>query len=232
MNIWLLTNPRCGSQLLSWFLNNSGLIGKSNFGEHFVQINGRELKPRKQFDDNPLDFNHSVVHRKQFVKLFNDSERNIIESKLPDLRYIHLNRRNIIEQAVSLYFAEATNVWSLPQKKEYLQLHQHDFFTKNEYEKIPVLIDDNRLLSCYYKCQKHNDNWAGYLQQTKHCSLWYEDLVTHTKEQLIKIFAFLNLTYQEDDLQKLVISPGLQKMNREETQKCCLRLRQLIGQFL
>lgn len=126
--------PRSGSTMLSSLLEQTGVLGTPD--EYLnrngpMQLHGRKLQ-RYDFESY-----WDAVLRKQrtpngvfAIKTDYDQlrpliERGVVESYLPNARYVYLRREDVVAQAVSLQRAISSGIWHLDRDGKPLRSRQH-----------------------------------------------------------------------------------------------------------
>lgn len=196
----VLSYPRSGS---SWWRN---LLGSHPqvmmFGEVFSKhniatsalANGDEAyhilpHPVLRFhrDHNPVEYYHNLAAfpfagdiRYVGLKLFpGHCERpGLMQAILQDSRvsFIHLKRRNLLKQALSLYIAQRTGVW-----------------TGVDTSTQEVTLDRLWLLQHFQRLEREMEYFDSLAAAKPSLTFWYEDLEHSPGKALRQTLKFLNL---------------------------------------
>jgi len=181
--VWILSGPRTGSCFVSEVLNETKIF-KPIFSEwfHFKKIN-------KIFCDekllSPFDYKwpkFAKVHEDHFEKIKQMFPLLKIEEVIPNLKFIHLRRGNLIKQVISEFFARKTNVYFVKNKKEL-----------TEYQELKVDYDEKIMLCYYKKAIIRFNSWKPLLTKDNHINIFYEELIDNSKEIFLKIFDFIGI---------------------------------------
>jgi LPS sulfotransferase NodH len=105
-----------------------------------------------------------------------------IEEVIPNLKFIHLRRKNLIKQTISEFFARKTNVYFVKNKKEL-----------TEYQELKVDYDEDTMLDYYKKAIIRFNSWKPLLTKENHINIFYEELIDNPKEIFLKIFDFIGI---------------------------------------
>ena len=189
---WILCYPRTGSSYLCELLNktmlfpfyNNSSISRSDY--FLKKDNGRAFdewlrlfQNKKSFLDNIPNFLKAINH--QFFDLCNDCDISQIKKTLPNIKFIHLHRKNKINQAVSLFLAE--------------ELDAYHIFTKNslfKHNDTKINCNYQKLINCYKKTKEYK-SWCGFLKNENYLEVYYESFLENPNLVLSNIFKFLNL---------------------------------------
>lgn len=148
--------------------------------------------------------------------MLEDHDRPLVESIFPDLKYIWLERSDVLARVVSAYIFFKSNVD-----------HIHDQEGYNTYMSKAVEIDEKGLLDVYKNHVKGCD-WSTYLGGVDYLKLEYEDLVAQPEESLRKCLDHLGLGYSHLDLKAIVDRQPKFKTERPESEEWKNRLRQVL----
>lgn len=154
---WILTNPRSGSSYLSSCLNNAlNRAGYESykFEEWFNLFSCCTTRPEKI----PRFCN---LHRIQFCDFFTNEDRLNIELLQPNMRYIHLRRRDVIAQTVSFFLMMESGIQNI---------------SNSNWIKKPIDYNEDILLRFYLKIKDSYHNWDDYLNGVNHLAVDYEEL--------------------------------------------------------
>jgi LPS sulfotransferase NodH len=203
---WILCDIRTGSTYLSGLLNGTGLFPlyeKRAFDEWFARK--RNFIPDKEtFISKPPLYAKVLID--QFNKLFTVADKPLIESKVPNLKYILLRRKDIVAQAVSYYIADMTGYILTP--KNYSAWN------------TPVVYDEAEIRKRYKILKDNYEIWMPYLEGSDYLEIDYETLVAEPKKTLIKVLDYLEMNYDEQKLNITVETlPTTKKENAVFIQK-------------
>lgn len=212
---WLLTSPRSGSTYLQYLLNhNAGVslrldpdreLARFSFGEHMSQVFCNSLEDFLLWD--PFV---SKVHCHHFGAHLID--RPLLKARMPPVRYVLLERRDQVAQAVSLATSNQTGVTQCNSNDKLANLHSQ-----------AVSLADDAMLACYKAVGDYHDFWRNWLHSEPHLTVTYESLVEDTKDTIAAIFDFLRTPYK-----RISIDVPLRKLCHPETEGNCQRLKQLL----
>jgi trehalose 2-sulfotransferase len=124
-------------------------------------------------------------------------DAEVTEIFFPELRYIHLQRRDKVKQAISYAKAWQTGIWyeTTEDGEEY-----------KEYV-LPPVYDREQIEGCLDLVIAGDAGWSSYLRGhglTAH-KIWYEDLADTYSEEMQAVYTFLGVPEKE------VIAPPLKK---------------------
>lgn len=168
----------------------------------------------KYFGDN-LPSRTKVLRRQYLSYLgLTDQDKEIIEDRLKDIRFIHITRDDLFEQTISLYFAICTNYWHICSQEE-----------RKKYLDIKVPFDEQMILSLYNNVVHYeiNNNWSEFLKGTKFIEVNYSDVMSNRQEVFERILNFLGIK----DTSIPPVS-ALLPMKRPESERYINKLRNLI----
>lgn len=197
---WILTTARTGSSFLCEILNQTGL-----FVPEFKEYMHPEAKPF-EFVQRP----YCKVMRGHFERFLHDGAKEDIERLFPGMKYIYLNRQNIEDKAVSLYFARETGVWCLRRED------------REQYMAQPVHLDENKLMDAYHYEARVSRLWDNFLEGTPHLRIEYEELVESPAEVIRKVLTYLG--YFDEIIARCPLVP----MRRPETESFLNHLKVML----
>lgn len=193
--ILLLGTARVGSTLLQSYLNEHPEIyceGEIYNTDH-LKMYGKASKLKEQMNNEPLRFLNNYGYPKHSKKIkfagfklfyshFNTEKTKILWDYLfenKDIKVIHIKRKNLLRNFVSLKIAAKTNEWrSFNQSsntiEKKIKLSKEECLQEFETQKITTLNLDN-------KFKDHNT-----------IEIFYSDLVKNKQETMDNIFQFLN----------------------------------------
>ncbi len=211
---WLLTSPQTGSTRLQFLLNhNAGVslrIGEDrerarySFGEHLSEKFCHSLHEFLQWD--PIV---SRVHCHHFGAYLID--RPLLKLQMPPVRFVLLERKDRIAQAVSLAVANHTGITQCNTIK-----------TQNAFQALPINVVDSELLACWKAVGDYVEFWRNWLHSEPHLVVTYESLLEDPRETVAKIFDYLGTPYSD-----ISLSVPLLKLKHSESKNSLNRLREL-----
>lgn len=136
--------------------------------------------------------------------MLGDDDRPLVEEMIPGLKYIWLERKDLIARVVSAYIFFHSHVD-----------HIYDQHSYDDYMSRQVDIDEAGLLDVYENHVK-KCNWSPYLRGTTCLRLSYEELVAEPEETLAKCLVYLGLDHSHLDLAALVDAHPKYKTERPE----------------
>jgi LPS sulfotransferase NodH len=193
---WILASPRSGSNLLCELLNSTDLF-EPFFEEHAYEEGFEHFKHNKLMICRIRDVSHKKLYRK-------------ITKSFPDIKFIHLIRKDIAKQAVSRHLCIGTHIWSVNAENI------------KEYGLKDVPYDYDEILS-HYLSLRDNHMWnidSAFLSEPERIfTVYYEDLIADIQPGMHKIFKFLGIKdkrkwqkiYQEISKTKQIPTPNPKK---------------------
>jgi LPS sulfotransferase NodH len=179
----ILCEPRSGSTLLHTYLNFHPCI--KSYGEVLREKRERSnLKvpdPIKSFVFKPHASHLKAIGLKLFYSYHNHPAYGYAFGQVvndPDVKIIHLIRRNVLGLYVSLKIAQRTNLWS-------------SITTSGSFQQIKVDADDFREFARAYLQQQRD--LAKLLQNHHVLNVCYEDLIKDTDYVLKTVQEFLGV---------------------------------------
>lgn len=173
---WILCHSRTGSQFLMSMLNNTKLFNPKII-EHFHQ---------KQFNDgcykNVKIPKYANVKRCLYKANFKDQYKNKIKKLYPNIKFIHLRRKNIIDSVISNYLSNSSKI----------------FITKNynklkEFQNTKIPYDEKKILDMYLSSLRLFDSWTNFLHGEKCYEIFYEDLKADPERIFFEVIDFLKI---------------------------------------
>ena len=225
--IWILTYARSGSNFLCDLLNKSNYFN-SSFKEWLKEY----IEYEKGIPITPLqtDLNNYILDDKIIKQLFNQkgwpNYNKVIRSQyirsglkdnenieLKDIKYIHLKRNDLVERSLSYYYASETNTWCCNEKNKSVEIK---FDVKQAY--------------LFYNFLKifHDNNWKKFLQDKEFIEVDFNKLINNTKGELKRIFNFLEIEYQDNEIKNLIKQSNVYKVNNIEREKNKIKLIEYI----
>ena len=184
---WILCTYRTGSTYLASSLNSTGLF-EPNFKEHF-----KDHQIEAGYYDKKIP-KFAKVHRNLFLNLFKDKYKGIhkVNKFYPNIQFIHLRRKNIIDQTLSHYFAAIC--------KKFVVYEKDDL---KKFQNTHVEYDKKKLYNLYKVIKKNYNSWYKFLDGQNYIDVYYEDLLQKPTEKFIEILNFIGVKKPE----KISIEP-------------------------
>jgi LPS sulfotransferase NodH len=173
---WIITAPRSGSNLLCELLNSTGLF-EPQFLEHY---DGRLCQYYVDLFEFPR-------YNKLMRYMLWGKDYQAIYSQLtlafPDIRFVHLVRKDVVKQAVSKYFSIQTGMW-------YLNKGNYD-----KYQELHVPYSYDKILM-HLKITERENDWSGvFLSEPERIfTVYYEDLVSNTQVVMSMVADFIGFS--------------------------------------
>ena len=181
--VWILSGPRTGSSFISSVLNETKIfdpVFNECFHDDWIKEIFSDVKLLSPFNYNWPKF--AKVHEAHFEKIQKMFPSLNIKEVIPDLKFIHLRRKNLIKQTISEFFANKTNIYIIKNKKKL-----------NKYKELKVDYDEKIMLHYYKKAIIRFNSWEPLLIKENHIDIFYEELIDNPKETFLKIFNFLEI---------------------------------------
>ena len=211
----LLFSPRSGSNLITTQLQSI------SFGNPFeaFHYNQKRLNQRygwKIDTSDPFGYFHQAYHTltvneifglkitwkqyKTFIRILREivgkdgeelNDFEMIEIFFPNVKYMHLKRRNKIRQAISFSKGMQTGIWKAT--PEQLNI-QKDYI-------IPPRYDRLHIECCLDELLVYDEGWEQFLAsfQGEYLKIWYEELADDFTVEMLKIYDYLGV---EKDIEK------------------------------
>jgi len=132
------------------------------------------------------------------------SDAEFVEVFFPGAVYLHLKRRNKIEQAISYHKGMQSGIWAIPKDqgedyKRYL---------------MPAHYDRKHIEGCLDNLLAYDLAWERYLNQNrlKHIVIWYEELSDRYTQVMKDVHQFLEIDHTE------IPAPPLKKLADTQSQ--------------
>ncbi|MEE9429264.1 MAG: Stf0 family sulfotransferase [Paracoccaceae bacterium] len=202
----LCTTPRCGSHFFGHKLHQTGCFGYPL--EYFNDGNWRAWGKRAAKSISTLDYIHSVrtgpngvfatkLHH-EHLKLFLEKEKDPLS-----YRFIHLQRRDLLRQAVSFARAQQTGAWisDMPELSK----------ASYDWGMISQKVDAISL---------GNANWDSFLTSTgaRRLTMYYEDIAADPAAAILKISEFLEIEQVDIGPTKKQFTPRKQSLPANKTE--------------
>lgn len=178
--------------------------------------------------ENILKNNHDLIPRRnkilqnQFRLMHwkNVYFKQYIDKIIPNMKYIILERENTYDQAISLYFS----VYSL-----FFHFDKNNTKLKNKFLSMTIPFNERKILEIYNKIvieKEELNNIIPFLDENKTLFVKYSNLVRDTKNEIKKIYSFLDITcLNYDQIIEQVITCEVYKSEKTEYS---LKLKKLI----
>jgi LPS sulfotransferase NodH len=227
----ILTAPRSGSNLLSYLLHSHtsivsigepycietiwGRPAKEYMDQNFIFKVLRDTAPGiflrialfHRYPENiaAVGFRIFYHHLDHFVGV-----RDILKSDTA-IRVIHLKRRNLLENYVSLVIAHKTNTWSSLSPAQ---------------DQVPRFTLSSKECKEYFQYIKRSDDLYSKMFHHHSClTVYYEDLLYRQKDECDRMLKFLNVNRQE-------LSCKLIKQNTRKPEDVIINYKDLKKGFL
>ena len=224
--IWILSHARSGSVFLSYILHQTGLfpgnykgIPNGSFFEHFNINRLRELyfTPRQYrkwgnsntetrrnlFYKNIVEKNKlpniTKIMRQQYIEHcgFVDKDKEMIESMLPGIKYVFIERKDIYKRVISMYFATVSGKWVLEPEE------------KNSYLNKTIPFNETEILKIYkseYSFASSN-NWDLFLNECNYIYIDFDDFIKDKQSSIVDILKYLGIkNIDTDKIQSIINS--------------------------
>jgi len=147
----------------------------------------------KQSNNNIMGMKLCVPHFRLFINhaksLFSAvslNDQEIVEVFFPGTKYIRVQRKDKVKQAISLAKAMQNGNWVVradvdPNYRDYL---------------IPAVYDREYIEFCFDKMLMEDVSWNHYLDKENlpHILVWYEELASQPEKIVNGVYDFLNIT--------------------------------------
>lgn len=207
----ILTRSRSGSNLLCSLLNSSAQISVS--GElfqnrrdiiqwmHWVPPHCRSQVAKDLRETSPTEFLNKIVFRKfpQRIKAVgfkifyyhahegNESEVWDYLRDIPNLKIIHLKRRNLLKVHLSKALAERDKVYVKSKNKKF----NSSSVTTEKSQFKPIYLDFNDCLEDFQTTQKSQKQYEEFFSRKEILEIIYEDFLKDYATQIERIQGFL-----------------------------------------
>lgn len=187
---------------------------------------GDYIRKNKLWPDWKLawtDFLNGDIHRAAAYNKIMPGQANIllhtpkveIEKAFPKIKYIWLRRRDLVATTVSLYLARKTTI-SCVDTPERWHAQRTAKFEVNEKD----------LLKTFQEVRAKSMYWSGFVTDTPHLEVWYEDIYTDPT-WFRRIFDFIGLRHTT-----VKLDVALQKIDHPATKHLTELLRSQLGDNL
>ena len=224
----LLGNARVGSTLLQSYLNRHPNIyceGEIYNTDH-LKIYGKADELKQKMNNNPLQFLNTYGYPKHAKKIqfagfklfyshFKTEKTKIIWDYLAenkDIKIIHIKRRNMLRNFVSLKIAAKTNEW-------------RSFSKQSNTENKQITLSKEECVQEFEKQEYTISEMNSKFKNHKIIDVYYTDLTNNREETMNRIFKFL-------DTQKIRIEDTvLKKQNPESLDELVSNYQDLKNEF-
>jgi len=221
-SFFISTTPRTGSSLLSEALEFTGISGKPR--EYFEAEYEKDWSARLGISGHsdyieklmaagmtPNGVFGAKVHWHQFVHLHAKlrsilggdlSEVDRLRRTFPDLKYIFLTRRDKVEQAVSYFRAQRTDVWHVVRP---------DALAVERAAAASVTFDPERIDHWVRQFAADEESWCRFFEATEiePFEVVYEEFLANYESTVREILSYLNIAAPAD---LSVLPPRLNKL--------------------
>ncbi len=132
---------------------------------------------------------------------FTDGE--VTEIFFPNARYIFLQRKQKVRQAISLSKALQTGIWNETADQD------------QDYKKfvLPALYDRDHIECCFDMLLADDFAWQSFLETNgfKYLQLWFDDLVKNYEDKIDEVYSYLGVKSAEK------IAPLLRQQSNKES---------------
>lgn len=118
-----------------------------------------------------------------------ENDVSILQQFFGNSRFIYLKRKDFVPQAVSRYKAEQTDIWHITGQSTSISVEDK---LEYSYEDIKKYVDE---------AKAHNEKWQAWfdLNGIAPYIIYYEDLAESPVSEVLKILAFLDISFTEPD---------------------------------
>lgn len=131
------------------------------------------------------------------------TDAEILEVFFPGTRFIHLQRRKKVKQAISYAKALQNGVWRETTDQD------------DEYKKylLPALYDREHIECCFDILMTNDVFWQQFMRDNhlSHMTVYYEDLAANYVDKMTEVYVYLGITGKE------IIAPPLRKQANKES---------------
>lgn len=184
----IVGRARSGTTLLHTYLNTHRNIysaGEVQASELYHDLQTSDIKKRlifRTFDSSIKVAGAKVLLPVQIQNTVTEALLHIIALS-PDIKIIHLHRRNLLREYVSLKIAEKTNKWS--------EINHKNSLSVNEKQIKPDITEMFRYFSLATEGLQH---FRQLFKGTTHFELTYEELSEKPQEAMLRVQNFLQVT--------------------------------------
>lgn len=144
-------------------------------------------------------------------------DRLFIEEMIPNIKFIWLERQDILARTISAYFFFRSKI-----------PHIMDQETHKKYSEMQIPFDMQGIMDVYHNHIKQS-SWESFLNNVQYHKVEYENLVTNPMQELLKVLEFLELP-TDINRQTILSSQSWVKTERPESREYIEMLdRSLIG---
>ncbi len=143
---------------------------------------------------------------------FKFRHHEIVETIFPSIKYICIQRKDKVKQAISYSKAKQNGIWS---ERVGGDTTYRDYI-------IPAVYDREHIERCFDELLMEDVAWNHYLNShhLPFLHVWYEDLATNPEEAISRVYDFLNVTGKE------IVRAPLRKQSNKKSKDWESRFRQ------
>jgi LPS sulfotransferase NodH len=138
-------------------------------------------------------------------------DAEVVQLFFPGTLYIHLKRRNKIEQAISYAKGMQQGIWAVSRDQD------------ENYKRYltPALYDREHIESCLDNLLAYDFAWENYLESNglDHLTIWYEDLSDNYTRVMSDVYRYLGIGEGE------IADPSLRKLSNQQSSEWFKRFR-------
>lgn len=227
LSYFILFSPRSGSNFLATslekaelghpveaFSGNPNARRRRNWGIDFSDpAIYMETAIAKQIENGAMGMKMNSIQFKFFLNTarqllgpdFSDlTDPEVTEVFFPNLKYIHIQRKKKVKQAISLAKALQNGIWTEEEGQD------------AEYKKylLPTIYDRDHIECCFDDSLSMDIFWQHYLRKNQlvYLPIFYEDLTANYTEKMKEVFTFLGVKNRE------VPSPKLRRQSNQQSE--------------
>jgi len=154
------------------------------------------LPTRNKMMSNVLEwFGFNSQNKEDYRKIDFKKIHDKIENKIPNIKYIHLVRKDMIAQSVSLYHAESSGIFTSKEIEKINPSYAEDIIPFNFHKIMEKYEGINHLKTL---CDLFFDS----ISKEQYMTVFYEDLRDSFDDEIIKIGKFLNYKIDLEEVKK------------------------------
>lgn len=209
----ICSSPRCGSTLFGQMLRDTEMMGDplEYLNPEYIDAYFRRFGGTQDCIENILSRLEKIrtspnrnfglqLHFRHFAQIFKNSDAPAAIAFLKGFdRVLFIRRRDRIGQAVSLYRARTTGIWSSVEA-DFRQPHNGYAMASA----TPVAFDPLRLTEALVGIVAQDIGWQNLLQrkQIDHLEICYEDIIENWPTQCSNVLSYLGLDVDEAGVPK------------------------------